>query len=181
MTLHRLILVALSCSLCLAVTGICCVQPSVPDQSAYRPLSECEKDTQALVRVYAAPIPHLRGVASHSWFVIKPAGATEVDRWEVWQTAGGPHGHVRKNLLPPESDVGSRGVYIVAEATGREAEPIATFIAEQSPAYPCRNTYAYLGVNSNTYVQWVLDQTGWPVALPRTAIGKGEPVDCPSP
>jgi len=159
--------------------GVCCVQPRVPDQSGYRPLADLKTSKQALVRVYAAPIPYLRGVASHSWFVVKAADSVTFDRWEVWQTAGGDYGHVRRNLLEPEADVGSGGVYIVAEASGAAAEPIVAFIADQSPTYPCRNRYAYLGVNSNTFVQWVLDQTGWGVVQPRTAIGKNRAVDCP--
>ena len=103
---------------------------------------------------------------------MKSAEATSFDRWELWQTAGGPYGHLRRNLQAPESDVGADGVFVVAELVGPAAEPVVDFITDRSPTYPCRNTYFFLGPNSNTYPQWVLDNTGWNAELPATAIGK---------
>lgn len=156
-----------------------CVSPGIPDQSGYLPLVEVGASGQAVARLYAAPIPGLQGIATHSWFLIKPAGETEFERWEVWVSADGPYGYVRKNLFGLESDVGAGGTYIMAETSGPAAESIVAFIAGQSPTYPCRNEYVLLGVNSNSYIQWVLNQTGWQVVLPDTAIGKSVTVNCP--
>ncbi|MBK8271094.1 MAG: DUF3750 domain-containing protein [Planctomycetes bacterium] len=74
------------------------------------------------------PIPHLGDIAVHTWLVIKSANDARFDRWEVWQTAAGPYGHLRLNLMPPESDVGAGGTYIVAELIGPDAEQIVNFI-----------------------------------------------------
>lgn len=159
--------------------GVGCVSSAIPDQSGYRPLAELGASGQAVARLYVATIPGLQGIATHSWFLIKPADGTEFERWEVWVTADGPYGYVRKNLFGVESDIGAGGVYILAETTGPAAESIVAFIAGRSPTYECRNVYVLLGVNSNSYIQWVLNQTGWQVALPDTAIGKFVTVNCP--
>jgi hypothetical protein len=88
-------------------------------------------------------------------------------------------GYVRLNRLPPEADLGASGVVVLAELRGPEADPVVEFITSRSPDYPCRDAYFLLGPNSNTYVQWVLDQTGWQVELPLTAIGRNAPARCP--
>lgn len=176
---RRFIIAAMTLGIPLIFLGVGCMQSGIPDQSGYRPLAEMSASGQAVARLYAAPIPGLQGIATHSWFLIKPADGTEFERWEVWVTADGPYGYVRRNLFDVESDVGAGGVHILAEATGSAAEPIVAFIAGQSPTYSCRNEYVLLGVNSNTYIQWILNQTGWQVALPDTAIGKSVSVNCP--
>ncbi len=47
---------------------------------------------------------------------------------------------------------------------------------EQSPQiYPHKNIYSFLGPNSNTYVQWVLNNfPELEVRLPWNAFGKGK-------
>lgn len=163
----------------ISVLSICCLSPAVPDQTGFAPLDELATNGRAVVRLYSAPIPGLGGIATHSWFLIKEADSAVFDRWELWQTAGGAFGHIRRNLLRPESDVGAGGVFVIAELIGDRARPVVAFIRDASPSYPCRNTYFVLGPNSNTYPQWVLDNTGWDVTLPATAIGKDAAVDCP--
>jgi len=154
--------------------------PLAPDQSQFDPLSTLSTEGEAVVRLYAAPIPDIELIATHPWFAVKPADSDTFHRWEVWQTAGGPYGHVRLDLQSPTSDVGAGGTYILAEVIGAEAEPIVAFIEENSPDYVCQDVYAYFpGPNSNTYAQWVLNQTGWRVTLPWTAIGKAYPPICP--
>lgn len=161
-----------------AVTASCVVLTPIPDQSRFLPLSELRHSGQALVRLYAAPIPGIELIASHSWFVVKPASSSTYNRWEVWIEAAEPYGHVRKNMLEPESDIGAPGAYVVAELIGAEAELVVEFIESQSPTYPCKDRYLLLGPDSNSYAQWVLDNTGWDVALPCTAIGKETPAVC---
>jgi hypothetical protein len=152
---------------------------SIPDQSLFAPLPTLRLGGQAVARLYAAPIPGLEVIASHPWFVIQSAGSDTLTRWEVWPAAGGPHGHVRKNLFTPEEDIGAGGQYIIAELTGQSAQPVVDFIESQSPTYPCKDHYMLLGPNSSTYAQWVLDNTGWNVTLPCAAVGKDAPPDCP--
>jgi len=157
-----------------------CLPPAIPDQTGFAPLADLATGGQAVARLYSAPIPNIEAIATHAWFVVKSAEATTFDRWELLQTAsGGPFGLVRRNLLAPESGVGADGVFVVAELIGPAAEPVVDFITDRSPTYPCRNTYFFLGPNSNTYAQWVLDNTGWTAELPATAIGKDAAVNCP--
>lgn len=155
-----------------------CQLDSIARRSGFDSLETLRTNDQAVARVYGAPIPYLKTIAIHSWFVIKAADEREFERWEVWQNAGGPYGHVRRNLMSPERDVGAGGVFVIAERIGDEAASIVDFIRNRSPDYPCRNHYFVLGNNSNTYPQWVFDQTGWNVVLPRTAVGKDARVDC---
>jgi len=145
----------------------------VPDQTQFRPFSAVISDERAVVRLYGAPIPYLRSIAIHPWFVVKPAHSTDMHRWEVWQRAGGPYGHVRRNLLDPISNVGGGETFVIAELTGTKAEAVIDFIVHESPTYAWRTVYHYVpGPNSNTYAQWIINNTGWNVQLPPTAIGK---------
>jgi|CXWL01.1.fsa_nt_gi hypothetical protein len=152
-----------------------CTQPhasySTIPPTALEPLAKLRSLDEAVVRLYAAPIPNVTSYAVHPWFVIKKAAGHTLDRWEVWQIGDAPFGYVRKNQGAPEEGVGAGGVFVVAELRGDDAEKIIQFIESQSPSYPCRNSYSFLGPNSNTYAQWVLNETGWRVALPPGAIG----------
>jgi len=56
---------------------------------------------------------------------------------------------------------------------GSQAKKTINFVKKSKDYYPYKNRYSYLGPNSNTYVQWVLDS--FPmlnIELPRNAIGK---------
>lgn len=162
-----------------AVTS-CAVFSSVPDQDQFASLDSLRDSGNAVVRLYAAPIPELELFAIHPWFVVKQADETSYDRWEVWQTSGGAYGHVRKNRSSPTTSVGAGGTYVIAELVGAEAEAVVSFIESESPDYPCKDNYVlFPGPNSNSYAQWVLDSTGWDVVLPPTAIGKDVPANCP--
>jgi len=169
---------AIGTFLCLIGAG--CFGPgSIPDQSQFEPLASLGTNGEIVVRLYAAPIPNLESIAIHPWFVVKWADETEFDRWEVLQSAGAPYGHVRLNLNSPTSDVGAGGVFVLAELIGPAAESVVAFIETQSPNYSCRDHYiSFPGPNSNTYAQWVLDNTGWAVTLPAAAIGKGVQPNC---
>ena len=146
---------------------------AVPDQDRFEPLESLRSSGEAVVRLYAAPLPGIAAIAIHPWFVVKRADSTTFHRWEVWETSAGPYGHVRRDSQPPTAGVGAGGVYVLAELIGPAAEPVIACIEEQSPTYPCRGSYLYFpGPNSNTYAQWVLDSCGWDVVLPSTAIGR---------
>ncbi len=157
----------------LIVTHGGCVARCIPDQAPFEPLSELQKDDQAFVRIYAAPVPQVKSVAVHTWFVTRRSGSTKLHRWEIWQRARGPFDHIILDGFPPERDVGAGGTFILAELLGEEAERVIDFIERESPTYPCRKEYrVFPGPNSNTYPQWVLTNTGWDVHLPWVAVGK---------
>lgn len=145
--------------------------PTTDGRAKFEPIGRIQRFDHAVVRIYSAPIPNATS-ASHLWIVAKKARAHTLDRWEVWQTGCPPYGHVRKNQASPEADVGAGGVEVVAETVGKEAERVIQFIESRSPTYPCRDAYCFFGPNSNTYAQWVLNQTGWRVRLPAGAIGR---------
>ena len=154
--------------------------PAGDDSSEFVPLSALENNGEAVARLYGTPILNIERLAIHAWFVVKSAEEVSFDRWEVWATADGPYGYVRLNLRSPTSAPLAGRVFVIAELIGPEAEPVVEFIETQSPNYPCCDYYLfYPGPNSNTYAQWVLDNAGWAVTLPPTAIGKAVPPDCP--
>lgn len=157
----------------------CFGRGSIPDQSEFESLASLSANGKIVVRLYAEPIPGLESIAIHPSFVLKWADETAFDRWEVWRSTGGPYGHVRKNRNGPTSVVGAGGEYVLAELIGPAAEFVVAFIETESPDYTCRNHYVYFpGPNSNTYAQWILDNTGWDVNLPAAALGKDVPPNC---
>jgi hypothetical protein len=158
-----------------ALQGQCSLQrPPEPGEAALAaPLSidDLRLLDEPVVRLYAAPVSPVTDYAVHPWFIVKKAGSRVIDRWEVWQLGDAPYGYVRKNLLRPEDDVGAGRVFVVAELRGPRAEQVAAFIESNSPRYPCRDSYSFLGPNSNTYAQWVINETGWRVTMPQGAVG----------
>ena len=152
----------------------------IPNQADFATLSSLADSDQAVVRIYAATLPGTAGLAAHAWFVLKSAEATSFDRWEVWLEGAGPSGFVQKNRFAPERDIGCGGVVVLAELIGPRAEPVVDFIQTESSGYPFRNTYVVLpGPNSSTYIQWVLDRTGWQVFLPPVIMGENAALLCP--
>jgi hypothetical protein len=167
----------------LLCTLTACIPPyaTAPDQTDFAPLSQLTRSPEAIARLYAAPTPGFECIATHPWFAIKPANSTTFERWEVWPTPAPPYGHVRLDRIDPDADVGTGAAWVVAELRGESASAVIDFIRTQSPTYPCRNEYAYFpGPNSNTYVAWVLDNTGWNVPLPPIAIGAQFDPNCPA-
>ena len=153
------------------MTG-CFFDPTIPDQKQYKPLSELAVSDQAVARVYAAAPPFLGPVVVHTWFVVKSANSEEFDRWEVWVDSNGYLSRVCKNLYPPEGEFGL-GCYVVAERIGPGAERVKEVLEASVRTYPYSQEFHYLaGPNCNTYAQWVLNQAGWDVELPDSAIGK---------
>ncbi|CAN5743280.1 DUF3750 domain-containing protein [soil metagenome] len=129
--------------------------------------------------------------ASHPWFVLNKKGT--VFRWGVgWRPnmykPKAQWGHIATDALPP-----LQGLPILHFADrwywkgkvrggieGDEDSIAAKMInlIEHSPeTYPFKNQYSFLGPNSNTYAQWILNQ--FPEAelkLPWNAVGKDSQV-----
>lgn len=130
-------------------------------------------------------LPFPIAFARHAWFVIQRG--SRFDRWEFgkFQLGRQPGGFgLYHNFLPPFSGLvqrvgggahGKRYPAVVRAFAERPeiTEPLARFIESKSHHYPGLEQYRYLGPNSNTYIQWVLNQfpeLDW--ELPWNAIGK---------
>lgn len=171
----RVITLILTAVLMLSPTG--CPSVSGVLESDFQSLDDLRGSGEAVARVYVAPIPLLP--SDHTWFVVKRAEVQEFTRWEMFVYRGGIHGYVFQDLLPPEADLGSGGVRILAEVQGPEADALIDCIERAAATYPCRNTYLlFPGPNSNGFAQWTLNQCGWNVPLPASVVGKNVP--CPA-
>ena len=164
-----------------AVTGIVVVAilftlPSChhyPDQSKFCALGNRPSGT--IVQARCAKIPRIELIAAHCWFVVFDVNEQRWHRWEVWQTKGlgdNNWGHVRRDLMSPGSGVGAGDSWALHEWDGKEAQAIHRVLMKPQK-YPYKDKYHYWpGPNSNTYVSWILEQTGLRAKLPRAAIGK---------
>src|SRR5262249_42657289 len=96
-------------------------------------------------------------------------------RWEVWQyrdVGGTSWGHLHRDLMRPDDDVGAGGARAVREWRGPDAVALLA-VLNASPRYPWRDRYLTLpGPNSNTYVRWVLREAGVAHDLGPLALGK---------
>lgn len=131
------------------------MKPDVPDALA--------------LSLWSAKIPFIGFIAVHHWFVIERND--HYSRWEVWQSAeqgGTAWGHLHRDLMAPffwpHKDTPVQHQLWRGEAACGLVERVET-----SPQhYPWLNSYRYWpGPNSNTYVQWVLQQDfrlGWKAA-----------------
>ncbi|WDE14058.1 DUF3750 domain-containing protein [Thalassomonas haliotis] len=134
--------------------------------------------TAASVELRAARIPGIVGIiADHYWFVIDKGGEEKVkQRWEVWQNkdAGGQSWHyLHKNLKDWQSGVGNGPSRLEYCWYGLEAQSLIEAIETSPSQYPYVPCYRYWpGPNSNTYVQWVLDQARITEIPGPSAIGK---------
>lgn len=126
------------------------------------------------VQLRAAKIPFIGYIAFHYWFVIQTGNITE--RWEVWQNQHRCQlswGHLHLNLLQPHQGVGNGSSWIEQTWYGEDAEKLIKIIQKSPNTYIYNYLYRYYpGPNSNTYVQWILDQTQINYYLGRKGIGK---------
>ena len=110
------------------------------------------------VTLWAADIPVIGFFARHHWLLIyRDSG---VSRWEVWQRAnagGSSTGHLHRDLLPPTSGVGNGPGTLLREWSGERAQAIARRVETAPDTYPwCHRYHYWPGPNSNTFIQWVL-------------------------
>jgi hypothetical protein len=128
-----------------------------------------------LVELRVAKIPGVVGwVAVHYWFVIHIEGQAE--RWEVWQLPSQNETswfHIHKNLLPFAQGVGNGDSWVETQWQGEQAQKLSDILKSSPQQYPNLNNYHYWpGPNSNTYVQWTLNQAGLAHQLIPQGIGK---------
>jgi hypothetical protein len=127
------------------------------------------------VELRAAKIPVIGWLAVHYWYVIRETQCTH--RWEVWQRRDlkpESWGHLHKNLLPPQTGVGNGPSWLERQWDDSEAIALAAVITSSPTVYPYTHRYRYWpGPNSNTYVQWVLQQAKVDHVLSWQGLGKG--------
>jgi hypothetical protein len=129
-------------------------------------------DAELTVDLWASRLPLFARFAEHCWLVI--SRPNQIDRWEVWQDpdfGGQSWGHVHRNLFAATTGVRGNPADRLHRWTGAEAFHLANRIEESPTSYPWCRKYRYVpGPNSNTYVQWCLEDR---YTLPWRAIGKG--------
>lgn len=127
---------------------------------------------EAVVALYAAPVPVVSAVAEHGWFVLRPAGSQTWERWEVWQEASGPYEHVQTRRRRVLSHVGAGGTRLIYVWKGPKARALAQCIPRVSRTYPWRSWYWWWpGPNSNTYIARVLAACDGSLELPASFLG----------
>jgi hypothetical protein len=126
------------------------------------------------VDLRAAKIPYLGLIAVHYWFVIHEQNYSE--RWEIWQSkhlVTTSWGHLHQNLLSVSQGVGNGDSWLETQWQGKEAEILTEIIRKSPSKYPYNDLYSYYpGPNSNTYAQWILDQSKIIYPLERRGLGK---------
>jgi hypothetical protein len=148
------------------------------DRSSAGHLPPAALNSDAVVRVFAAPTVRWRGVfAVHSWIVLKPEGDAAYTRYDY--TAWGDP--VRVNGFVADGRWFGRDPELVFAADGEAAAAMIPRMRAAIEAYAWRARGDYRvwpGPNSNTFVAAVLDAVPEArAALPPTAIGKDYPYD----
>ncbi|MBI5368657.1 MAG: DUF3750 domain-containing protein [Planctomycetes bacterium] len=166
--------------LCLAGEGCGTLRQS-PDSAAAAtaaaaPATAASRPDAPVVQLRFAPLPRaLRYVAYHSWFAAWDPAEGRWRRWEVWQdkNAGGTSwDHVHRDLYGIDRGVGGGPFRLAREWRGAAAQRLRA-VLERAETYPERHRYiAWPGPNCNTFVAWVLRESGAAADLPPQAIGK---------
>lgn len=148
------------------------------DRSSAGLLSLASPDLGAVVRVFSARTVRWRGiVATHSWIVVKEAGAAAYSRFDY--TAWGKP--ICMDQFVPDGRWFGRTPEVVFAADGSAAERMIPRIREAVRNFPYPNIgdyRAWPGPNSNTFVAAIMSAVPEIAAtLPPTAIGKDFPVD----
>jgi Protein of unknown function (DUF3750) len=148
------------------------------DRSSAGLLPPALPQTGAVVRIFSARTVRWRGiVATHSWIVVKEAGAARYSRFDY--TAWGEP--IWIDRFVPDGRWFGRDPEVIFAADGAEAERMIPTVrrAVRDYAYPNVGDYrAWPGPNSNTFVTAIISAVpGMLAALPPTAVGKDFPVD----
>lgn len=141
---------------------------------------------QYQVFILSSHIPWPFSLWRHFWFVIKKG--SELERWEFGKFRRSPHKNnigVVKDLLPFTEGM-NKYIYSTSPRaksylhhyiegnSGSLAERMVNFIGQRADEYPLGHRYRYLGPNSNTFIQWVLNHfPDLDYKLPWRAMGKG--------
>ncbi|TYL43391.1 DUF3750 domain-containing protein [Dickeya sp. ws52] len=127
----------------------------------------------AIVQVYTAPTYGWRGlVAVHPWIIIKKAGETRFQRYEVMGWGGDDV--IRRNYSVPDGFWFGSTPRLLVEHRGASAAAMIPKIEEAISSYPWPHTYhAWPGPNSNTFMAHIgREVPELKLDLPANAIGK---------
>jgi hypothetical protein len=126
-------------------------------------------------------------IAKHPWFVVNNKG--DISRWEIIVDKNNPNNFVRKDFCDPFLGSGvftfKTTMYWKEKLIGYDTGDYNSFIKDMvnlilrsASEYPFKNIYRFRGPNSNTYVQWVLNQfPEFKYELPWNSFGKGYRVE----
>jgi hypothetical protein len=147
------------------------------DRSSMRWLPPAQRMPAAVVRVFSARTVSWRGIiATHSWLVIKDAGAPAYERFD-YTAWGGP---IWKDRFAPDGRWFGSDPELIFAADGAEAARMIPTIRETiyNYRYPQPGDYRlWPGPNSNTFVAAIMQAVAMKAALPATAVGKDFPYD----
>ena len=148
------------------------------DRSSAGLLPPAMPGSPAVVRIFSAQTVRWRGIfATHSWIVLKPAGAAGYTRYDY--TAWGEP--IRMNGFEPDGRWFGHTPSVVFAADGEAAAALIPRMqaAIQGYAWRSQGDYrAWPGPNSNTFVAAVMESVPeLREVLPPTAVGKDYPYD----
>jgi hypothetical protein len=121
-------------------------------------------------------------LARHTWLVINDHG--DIERWEVLYFNNNQNqawGHIHKNFYSPFEGIRvfpftenlHWPVSIRSKVDGRQAQNLIKTIRSTPDSYPHADRYELFGPNSNSYIQWVINQhPELSLDLPWNAVGK---------
>jgi len=138
------------------------------------------------VFLFSSPVPIPLNLFVHTWFVINLKG--KINRWEFGRFRGSPHKDgigVLENFFDKTEGMNiyfwkskprfdSKLIDFIDGYEDSVAYKLAQFVVKSPSSYPLKTKYFLTGPNSNTFMQWILNQ--FPEAnikLPINAIGKG--------
>jgi hypothetical protein len=139
------------------------------------------------VFLLTCPVSIPLNFASHPWFVCVKNG--EISRWEVRfeknNTNPSLGKHLHFNSLPPFSGIEKIQLIpkkflwnatMINHTEGDKnslAKKMIDLIENSPKIYSDRNRYSFIGPNSNTYAQWVLNNfPDFKIKLPWNSFGK---------
>ncbi len=135
------------------------------------------------VLLFICPVIIPFNFSSHAWFLCIVDG--KISRWEVRieRDRKREQGkHLFLNAYTPFSGIGRWPFFpkkypwkskLIYRVNGPLAQRMTEFISMSKYNYPYKDKYFVLGPNSNTYIQWVLNNfPEFKVKLPWTCIGK---------
>jgi hypothetical protein len=153
-----------------------------------------KNDFQKLVKpegyqvfLFTCPVSIPLNFASHPWFVCVKNG--EISRWEVRFEKNNANPFIGKHLhfnsLPPFSGIEMIQLLpkkflwkanLLGYMEGDEkssTKKIIDFIESSPENYLYRDQYSFIGPNSNSYAQWVLNNfPDFKISLPWNSFGK---------
>lgn len=128
------------------------------------------------------PVKIPLSIAVHPWLVVNRQGL--VSRWEILSRNVDHElrwGQLYRDFFPPFQGLEilpySRYFWparLLGEIEGQPAERMAEWIESSPVRYPFCDEYALWGPNSNTFVQWILNEfPEFPARLPWNSFGRG--------